>query len=519
MKGKMNIFNQLALKRPAQSRFDLSHDVKMSLNMGKLVPTACLEVIPGDSFNISVENMLRFAPLISPVMHRVRVSTHFFFVPKRLLWDGWDEWIANRTPDVEHPFSEIDVDGFPNGSIADYLGLPTGELGSSGLFFDPSPLAAYRLIWDEYYRDQNLQGEKFVPLVAGTNPAYDSVNSENPYARAWMRDYFTSALPFAQAGDTVQIPLTTAADQVVTLNPTGQPGLIKQPDGTTIVNGDVVVGSGPTPLTNSMQVGANPSVYDPNGSLVVDVQSDAVDINTVRKAFALQRWLELMARTGRRYTEVIRAHFDVIPSDARLQRPEYIGGSKQNMVIGEVLSTAQNTEADIPVGQMSGHGISVGGGNNFSYRSEEHGFIIGIMSVMPDTAYQQGLPRMFSRITDPTDYAWPTFANLGEQVILNKEVFAATLDPDGTFGYTPRYSEYKFLNSRVAGDMRDTLSFWHLGRIFSIAPALNESFISADPSNRIFSVIDVNAHHIYAHIYNNISVKRKLPRFGIPTIE
>jgi len=231
----------------------------------------------------------------------------------------------------------------------------------------------------------------------------------------------------------------------------------------------------------------------------------------------LQEWLERNARGGTRYVESILSHFGVKSSDARLQRPEFIGSSKQNMIISEVLSTAENTEANVPVGQMAGHGISVGGGNNFSYRCEEHGIIIGIMSVRPKTAYQQGIHKSFLRL-DHLDYAFPTFANIGEQEVLVREVYAASPTPAEIFGYVPRYADYKFLNSRVAGEFKTTLAYWHLGRIFSGNPRLNEDFIKCDPSTRIFAVTDPEEDHIFAHVFNNVSVNRKLPRFGIPTI-
>ena len=215
----------------------------------------------------------------------------------------------------------------------------------------------------------------------------------------------------------------------------------------------------------------DPITFDFRGSQVVDIQADATDINTLRRAFRLQEWLERNARAGTRYVESILAHFGVKGSDSRLQRPEYIGGSKQNMVISEVLSTAENDSATIPVGQMAGHGISVGGGNVFSYNAEEHGWIIGIISVIPDTAYAQGLPRSFTRF-DRLDYAWPTFANIGEQEVLVRELYAHGPSPNVVFGYIPRYSEYKYGIFKVSAEMRDTLAYWHLGRIFSDSPAL-----------------------------------------------
>lgn len=509
----MNIFNKVAFKKPTSSKFKLKHDIVTSFKMGQLIPTAVMEILPGDSVTIGVENMLRFSPLLSPMMHKVKVETHYFFVPNRILWPEWEKFITGNS-DALHPFaSAVDI---PEGTLGDYMGIPT--LIPTEHTVNPLPVAAYMKIFDDYYRDQNLQPtERFVPLVSGNNPTYTTYLESLPLRRAWGRDYFTSALPFAQKGDAVQIPLTVQSDIPVDYtNVSGatNAGFFRDQSGT-IMSPDIVQqGTGPVPQAASVQLGGDPGAYDPNGTLTVDVQSEATDINTLRRAFRLQEWLEKNARAGNRYIESLMAHFGVKSSDARLQRAEYIGGSLQGMTISEVLSTA---ETSVPLGGMGGHGISVGGGNTFNYRSEEHGFIIGIISVRPDTKYQQGLHRMWSR-QDKLDYAWPTFAQIGEQEILNKEVYAEASSPNAVFGYTPRYAEYKFMNSRISGKMRNQLAFWHLGRIFDNEPALNEDFITCNPSTRIFAVTDPNEDHIFANIYNNIYANRKLPYFGTPTI-
>lgn len=520
-----NIFNSIKLPKVASNNFDLSHDVKMSFRMGMLVPSFYSDTIPGDVFNINCENMLRFAPLISPVMHRVDITTHYFFVPNRLLWKEWEKWIVNDS-DVEAPYISLAGATVMKGSYCDYFGVPLGEYpATSTVRISPLMFAAYDLIYKEYYRDQNLYPDdsNFPEIVPGDNTAtwLEYVAQQEMWYRNWEHDYFTGCLPFAQKGDSVQVPLTVAENVPVEFDPNGKPVSFVNPNtGADLAAGSVSQAAGPSPFGTSAHVGTNPAALDPRGTLVVDVQSDAVDINTLRRAFRLQEWLERNARGGTRYIENILSQFGVKSSDSRLQRPEYLGGMKQRMVISEVLATAENTEAVVPVGQMAGHGISVGGSRNVKYRCEEHGFVIGLISVMPKTAYQDGIHKMHMRF-DRFDYAWPVFANLGEQEVRQKEIFARTTqDPEKVFGYAPRYAEYKFLNSRVAGEMQTSLDFWHLGRRFADGdePELNAAFVECRPSDRIFAVTDPTVDHIYAHIFNNVRVTRRLPRFGIPSI-
>lgn len=517
-----NIFNSVQLMKPKTNSFDLSHDVKLSLNMGDLVPIMVSECIPGDRFKISCESLLRFAPMVAPIMHRCDVTMHYFFVPNRIIWEGWEKFITNTKRDETgqlpaFPFTKA---GVPDGGdhefarytkLHDYFGIPKPpDVEGTVENVSALPFAAYNKIWNEYYRDQNLQEKKFDQLVDGDNS--EQLKFTDVYKRAWEHDYFTSALPFAQKGAAVEIPISGTIEFEPDAG--ANPKFLNAGTGNQMAGGDQTIKSGFLGVSYG-DPSTNPAGYDPDGTLVVN-NADTT-INDLRRAFRLQEWLEKAARGGSRYIENILMHFGVRSSDKRLQRPEYITGVKSPVVISEVLNTTGTVDA--PQGNMSGHGVSVVSGNYGNYYCEEHGYIIGIMSVMPKTAYMQGIPKHFLKTTDPFQYYWPSFANIGEQEILNKELYAWTGDSgNNTFGYTPRYAEYKYEQNRVAGDFRDTLDFWHMARKFASAPALNSAFISADPTHRIFAVEDPEEQKIWAHVYNKVTAIRPMPKFGTPML-
>jgi hypothetical protein len=513
--AKANLFNSIQLPKVGSNVFDLSHDVKMSFKMGGLYPTCVMECVPGDKVKIGTETMLRFAPLIAPVMHKVNVTTHYFFVPNRILWPNWEQWITGNL-DVVAPnmyYTNTPTSGIPVKSLGDYLGLPTEvpyngiATGPNAQLCSPFPVAAYNKIYNEYYRDQNLQSELPDTLIDGFNQTIQIAANGPVQSRAWQHDYFTSCLPWAQKGDAVTIPIGEV--DISFRNDVGGT-VFRQTDGSAFTNQDSLghSDSGGQPRQGS----TTGTRYNIDNSSQLVGTAEAADINSLRRAFRLQEWLERNARGGTRYIESILAHFGVKSSDARLQRPEYLGGSKGKMVISEVLSTAETT---LPVGNMAGHGISVSGGNEFRYNVEEHGWIIGLISVTPETAYQQGVHRSLLK-NNRLDYFWPTFANIGEQEVKNAELYAQGNQVGETFGYVPRYAEYKFLNSRVAGEMRTSLDYWHLGRKFSAKPNLNGAFIQCDPTTRIFAVEDPSVDNIYGHIFNNIKAIRKMPKYGTP---
>ena len=522
------IFDRIKLSKPKSSVFDLSHEKKLSLNMGDLVPIFLQETLPGDQFKVNIEHLIRFQPLLAPIMHRVNVYTHFFFVPNRLVWNDWEKFITGGSDGEQLPvFPRIKFDStdeltkskFRKGTLADYLGYPSANVPSSGIFnLDLSvlPFRAYQLIYNEYYRDQNLSNPVEFSKGSGiisSNP--DFTNLLALRKRAWEKDYFTSALPWAQRGEQLNIPIAGEAPVIGTGD-----AYIELMNGTTegnLTNGNL--------FTNGNYIqdstGASAMFKKVPQGLKADLNNvSASSINELRQAFSIQKWLEKNARGGSRYVEQLLAHFGVYSSDARLQRPEYLGGGKTPVIISEVLQNSASTE-NSPQGQMVGHGISVGNTNEFRKRFEEHGFVIGIMSIIPRTSYQNGLPRVFQKY-DKFDYYFPDLAHLGEQEVKKSELYLDTskyLDAEenkGTFGYQPRYAEYRFVNDSVHGDMAGNLDFWHMGRKFTSLPPLNSSFVQSDPTQRIFAVEDPTEHKLIVQTYCNFQAIRPLPKFGTP---
>jgi hypothetical protein len=492
-----NIFESVQMKRPRRSAFDLSHEKKLSFDMGDLIPINLQEVVPGDKFKGKTESMIRMAPMIAPVMHRVNVYVHHFFVPYRILWNQWEDFITGGTqgttspnmPTINFGSSELEP-----GKLPDYMGVGTG--GGSVNEVSALPFWAYRQIYNDYYRDANYDGTE-APLVTT-----GSVNA-NVLKRAWEKDYFTSALPFAQRGPDVNIPIDGQADvnyktpQITGPNGTASMGLEADAN-----------------ITASTTAAGPGTISELDNIDNVEFNNINSTINELRTSTALQRWLEKQARGGARYIETILSHFGVKSSDKRLQRAEYLGGGKSPVVISEVLNTSNTAEA--PQGAMSGHGIATGVSNEYRYDVEEHGVIMSIMSILPRTAYQQGTPRMFWR-KDKMDFYWPTFANLGEQEVLNREIYVQNTEADtDTFGYQQRWAEYKYSMDTVHGDFKDTLDFWHMGRIFESKPNLNAQFTFADPTDRIFAVAEGNK--IWAQIYNDIQAQRPMPYFSNPSL-
>lgn len=499
---ELKVFDSVANKRIKKSAFNLGHEVKMSGKMGNLMPFYLQEVVPGDMFMGRSEIMLRLAPTLAPIMHRVNVYCHFFYVPNRIVWDGWEEFIFPKKADSIAPAMPLvtcNSTTAGKGSLADYFGLPIIQ-GAEAYNVTCLPFRAYSLIWNEYYRDQNLQNE-----VDITATGLGSQNYMRIRQRAWEKDYFTSAFPTPQKGPAVVAPINGDA---VTYKSISE---FKYADGTSPVTIEDLVAN------NQIVQSENTGVYKAGRIENIDSFDGQMTIEELRRSARLQEWLERAMRAGTRYKEAIMSFFGVDIGDARLDRPEYIGGGMQPITISEVLNQTA-TSGQEPLGTMGGHGIAVGSQNKFKYTCKEHGYIMGILSVLPKTAYSQGIDRTWTR-QDRYDYYFHEFANLGEQEIKNKELYFNHTTPDGTFGYQQRYAEYKYMQDRVSGDFRDTLDFWHLARQFDNEPALNEDFIKCMPEDvqRIFAVQD-STDNLWIQVYNDIKARRPMPYFADPTL-
>lgn len=515
----MNLFSKNAGTRPGLNKFDLSHEKKMSLKMGKIYPIVVQEILPGDSFKVKSEILLRMAPMIAPVMHRVNVTTHYFFIPNRLVWNEWEDFITGGETGESLPvfpqmeISETRQSDFAPGRLPDYMGIPNiGEELNDTNYISALPFRANALVWNEFFRDQNLDEKIVLPMTSGVIAQSEQTDITTILTRAWEKDYFTSALPESQRGGEATIPLGTV-DPVYK-----DQSELKGPFGSNPVSGNISANQIDPGLTLMQRDDVGSGATGIRVENLEQMEVDPITINNLRKSVRLQAWLEKAARGGSRYIEFIKSMFGVTSSDARLQRPEYLGGGSQPVVISEVLSTAETAEA--PQANMSGHGISVGKTNGFTRRFEEHGYVIGVMSVIPRTAYQQGIDRHFTKF-DKFDYYWKDFAHLGEQEILNKEIYFNphnTEQNNQTWGYQQRYAEYKYQQSSVHGDFRTDLSYWQMGRIFPNLPNLNAQFVKSDPTTRIFAVEAEDADTLYCQIYNRISALRPMPYHSIPDL-
>ncbi|UDN67812.1 major capsid protein [robinz microvirus RP_133] len=504
-----------------RSKFSLSNYKLLTCNMGTLIPCNLMEVLPGDTVQAATSLLLRVTPLVAPVMHPVRIRIHHWFVPHRLIWEDWEDFITGGPDGMDaSAFPVLDPSSAPDGP-ADYYGIPQGYPGPVSAL----PFRGYNMIWNEFYRDQDLELERVLSESSGTD-----VDTDITTARVcWEKDYFTSARPWTQKGPDVSLPIGAVAPvRRVALGSAPQfyqennSGGGVTPDQTLkgFEGGSLPVGAGGADASYMYMVdgpnspaAAQPLRWGAATGLEADLASaSAVNINELRRAFALQRYEEARARYGSRYTEYLR-YLGVKSSDARLQRPEYLGGGKQTIQFSEVLQTGPDPDATSGEGvaNLKGHGIAAMRSNRFRRFFEEHGYVHSFISVLPRTIYQQGVPRTFNR-RFKEDFFQRELQHIGQQEVLTKELYAASATGDAVWGYQDRYDEYRRSESSVHGEFRTILDYWHFGRQFASEPVLNQSFVQADPTDRPFAEKTQNSLWIMCN--NSIQARRQVAASG-----
>lgn len=525
----------------SRSRFQRNSSIKTSFNAGDLVPFFCDEVLPGDSFSVNTSKIVRLQTLITPMMDNMYLDFYFFFVPNRLLWSHWQEFMGENTQSAWIPSASYSVPqitspastGWTVGSLGDYLGLP---IGVPGLSVNALPFRAYALICNEWFRDQNLTDPLLIPTgdttQTGTNGASyiaDVANGGAPFKAAKYHDYFTSCLPAPQKGADVTIPVGVGANLPVyattsqhddadmpknSISKVVGMSMLKNTDNTSKYF-DTTTGTLGGTWSEAV------SSYAPNNLWAIQSGDvTAATINQLRMAFQIQKLYERDARGGTRYIELIKSHFGVTSPDSRLQRPEYLGGNRVPININQIVQ--QSESGTTPQGNPVGLSVTSDVHSDFTKSFVEHGYILGVMVARYNHTYQQGVERLFSR-KNRFDFYFPVFANIGEQPVLNKEIYAAgTTADDEVFGYQEAWADYRQKPNRTTGEMRSTapqsLDVWHLGDEYASLPSLSDAWIREDKSNvdRVLAVGSSVANQLFADIYIENTTTRPMPLYSIP---
>ena len=544
--------NPTNIRGVQRSKFDMSHTVKTTFNTGDLVPFDVIEVLPGDTFNLETNVLARLQTLITPLMDDMFLDTYYFFVPNRLTWEHWKEFNGENSKNAWYPSTtytvpQITIKGNDDlkGSILDYMGIPTNNVNANpnvSLSINALPIRAYNLIWNEWFRDQNLQDPVLVSLT-DASVSYDKAKSSNGGSLLKANkyhDYFTSALPSPQKGPDVSLPLSSDGYLPVTTGDistdSNNPILFKLLTGYDFDGNDyyVTLDSKSVGKYATLSIDSNAGVSTPAPQAIypvnlgVDLTDGSVNvatINQLRLAFATQQLYELDARGGSRYVEILKSHFGVTSPDARQQRSELLAYNHTPISVNQVVQQS-GTNTTTALGDVAGLSVTADSDNSFVKSFTEHGFIIGLACVRYKHSYQQGLNRMWSRQTR-FDFYWPVFANIGEQPILNKEIYQDySKEPnsvnDEVFGYQEAWAEYRYVPDRVSAEMRSdypqSLDVWHLADDYESLPKLSNEWIQENSNtvNRVLAVSDNLSAQIFMDIYLKIEATRPMPMYSIP---
>ena len=537
----------------SRSKFPRNFSHKTTFNAGQVIPFYVDEVLPGDTFQVRTSKVVRMQTLLTPVMDNVYLDTYYFFVPNRLVWEHWKQFMGENTesawiPQVEYEVPQLTApaNGWEVGTLADYMGVPTGV---KGLSVSALPFRAYALIMNEWFRSENLTDPLNIPvddaIVQGVNTGNyvsDVAKGGKPFVANKFRDYFTSCLPSPQKGPDVTINTAQLGNApVVPMDKPVPKDLLNYPYNVYIPNGNSDFGAGyhAGSVHRNAFGGAYCLAKDGNNDLdpTIDIgvvgypanlwaQFDntvsVATINQLRTAFQIQKFYERSARGGSRYIETLKAHFGVTSPDARLQRPEYLGGNRIPVSINQVIQNSGTVSGSTPLGDTGAMSLTTDVHSDFTKSFVEHGFVIGVMVARYDHTYQQGIERFWSR-KSMFDYYWPEFANIGEQAVLNKEIYAqGNAQDDEVFGYQEAWADYRYKPSRVSGEMRSSyaqsLDVWHLADDYSKMPALSDAWIHEDPAtiNRVLAVSDNLANQFFCDIYVQNYSTRNMPLYSIP---